>query len=480
MKKLSFLVFASLMLCLMGCDPVNPIGPNDPDNPGKDTTNVDPNQEDPENPNNPDQPTDTANIAAQYKVPNYLDINYQSKPIMDAEGLETVISRMAAGVYVYVITEETDYDPQYYMVAKAKDGSVLVGKDAIPGEMFRILEGGAYQSASLHAFDGDKSNYAFVTNPTQKHTHHYLYKDVYESRTAALADQLSAPGYIAEYTRLSVLAFCCEAYKLGDPNSYKWEMEETTLDGEQVKHFSIYSTYDDVEIVMGKPAKEHSSNPLVEYWVDNNWMTLQVNDTRQFSYISSFNLVKHEAAPQTLEDAYQNFATTYQLDGYVPMNNQVQSINEHLNRWNSSLYPTDFETKKFMIPYTGSGTITSFNVVRDGEWPGRSDYLYSFMMDGICRVEVVITGATYDDVLSYVNTVRANFPHNRTLTDAALPSDDMAMINLEMDNWDWEVPEGLDIDRWFCPEINIEYMNSPLINVNRLAITFNIGSVSFV
>lgn len=235
----------------------------------------------------------------------------------------------------------------------------------------------------------------------------------------------------------------------------------------------------------------------MDYYNDNdgNWMTFTYEDTVFYS-------VEDKWAPSQLETAIDgdggrmnflffkeytkvedagNFEETYikiakrvQVCGpIVPPSKMVQQYQEHgFGKWRDDLYPADMEAKKYVFRYTGSGTVSSFEVDRVFEWGASANDPRVVWLPAPCQTDdvayviVEIENVSEADAKAFIDKVRAEGVYSRILGDSSVDG----IMGFEADSWDTEFTgDGL-----VYPEYEIMYFDG------KLKIEFAVSKVGTV
>lgn len=235
----------------------------------------------------------------------------------------------------------------------------------------------------------------------------------------------------------------------------------------------------------------------MDYYNDNdgNWMTFTYEDTVFYS-------VEDKWAPSLLEDAidtdggrinfmffkdYQKvedagtFEETYikiakrvQAFGpIVPPSKMVQQYQEHgFGKWRDDLYPADMEAKQYVFRYTGSGTISAFEVDRVFGWGASASNPKVTWLPAPCQTDDVayviieIENVSEEDARAFIDKVRTQGVYSRILTDSEVEG----IMGFEADSWDTDFTgDGL-----VYPEYEILYFDG------KLKIEFSVSKVGAV
>ena len=240
----------------------------------------------------------------------------------------------------------------------------------------------------------------------------------------------------------------------------------------------------------------------MDYYNDNdgNWQTFTYEDTVFYSVETKWNDAQLEMALdgyagrtdfmffkdyKKVEDA-GNFEETYikiakrvqALGPIVPPSKMVQQYTENgFGKWRDDLYPADMEAKKYVFKYTGSGTITSFEVSHVFGWGASAKdpkVLWlpaSCDVDNIAYVNAVINDVSEEDAKAFIDNVRKNGFYTRVSSDAEADG----IIVFGADSWNYDESHDLSgYNGYVYPSYEISYIDG------ILRINFTVPKTGFV
>ena len=174
------------------------------------------------------------------------------------------------------------------------------------------------------------------------------------------------------------------------------------------------------------------------------------------------------------EETYIKIAKRVQVCGpIVPPSKMVQQYQEHgFGKWRDDLYPADMEAKKYVFRYTGSGTVSSFEVDHVFEWGASANDPRVVWLPAPCQTDdvayviVEIDNVSEADAKAFIDKVRAEGVYSRILGDSSVDG----IMGFEADSWDTEFTgDGL-----VYPEYEIMYFDG------KLKIEFAVSKVGTV
>ena len=122
---------------------------------------------------------------------------------------------------------------------------------------------------------------------------------------------------------------------------------------------------------------------------------------------------------------YKTICEKYQkeLPYTAPTSQLITSYTDYRGTWLSGNYPSDMDAKGWVVPYSGPGKLEFCTVSRQQGWDDHGNHK---MLWGGCSFSTVtwvegrVSNITYDDALTYVNTVKASGKYNKVYEDAAI------------------------------------------------------------
>lgn len=169
-------------------------------------------------------------------------------------------------------------------------------------------------------------------------------------------------------------------------------------------------------------------------------------------------------------EKYQN-----ELPYTEPAKQLIVSYMDYRGNWLTGKYPADMDSRGWVVPYSGPGRIESCTVTRQQGWDdiGKRKVLWGgCKFENVCWVEARVSGITYDDALTYVNSVKAAAKYNNVIEDDALNG----VISFKADSNDkGESTEGYS--GYICPSYEITFID---LMGGTLTIKFGVTYVTYV
>ena len=124
-----------------------------------------------------------------------------------------------------------------------------------------------------------------------------------------------------------------------------------------------------------------------------------------------------------LLDNYKWICQKYQSLPYAaPEDQLVESYMEYGTKWSSARYPSEMDSKGWVIPYTGPGKFEYQEICQQIDWDGVGNRK---ILWGGCHwgkvdyVRACVSGLTYEEAASYVAKVKSLAKYNVTYEDVA-------------------------------------------------------------
>ena len=208
------------------------------------------------------------------------------------------------------------------------------------------------------------------------------------------------------------------------------------------------------------------------YSVQDKWDNSQLDNMIDFkgdrtTFMSFSHFTKVDDAG-TFEETYAKIAKRVQACGpIVKPSNMVQQYTEHgFGKWRDDLYPADMEAKKYVFRYTGSGTVSSFEVDRVFEWGASANDPRVVWLPASCQVDdIAYVIAEYKDVSeadakAFIDKIRTDGFYSRILTDTNAEG----VMTFEADSWDYWEKQGIEFtgNGYVYPTYKILYFGETL------------------
>ena len=199
--------------------------------------------------------------------------------------------------------------------------------------------------------------------------------------------------------------------------------------------------------------------------IDDNWLTQTFKDTVFYAaksewaansadvvytldnalnvlvYSYFYNISRYEkiADAGDFDNTYVAIAKMVQKGG--PIVKPSEMISKHTkyspDHWLSELYPADMEAKKYVVPYTGKGSITYMSVdhlFENGKKEGTFWILEYVQTDDVSSITVMMSDVPVDDVRAYIQKITDEVPHSEVSND--LDTGEIISFQIDSENYD--------------------------------------------
>ena len=176
---------------------------------------------------------------------------------------------------------------------------------------------------------------------------------------------------------------------------------------------------------------------------------------------------------------YKTICEKYQkeLPYTEPSKQLISCYSDFRGNWLTGKYPTDMDAKGWVVPYKGPGRLELCSIYRQGGWDDRGNrkvFYGGCQFENVTWVEARVSGATYEEALQYVNSVKSTGHYNVVIEDSAIEG---KVISFKADSDDKaENTEGYS--GYICPCYEVSFTD--LLGTTTLTIKFGVGYTTFV
>ena len=190
-----------------------------------------------------------------------------------------------------------------------------------------------------------------------------------------------------------------------------------------------------------------------------------------YSYFYNISRFEKIADASDFDNTYLAIAKMVQKGG--PIVKPSEMISKYTkyspDHWLSELYPADMEAKKYVVPYTGKGSITYMSVdhlFENGKKEGAFWIPEYVQTDDVNSITVVMSDVPVDDVRAYIQKITDEVSHSRESKNL----DTGELISFQIDSEDYD-----EMGVVVYPQYEITYVASTknlVINiiVNRITL----------
>ena len=158
-----------------------------------------------------------------------------------------------------------------------------------------------------------------------------------------------------------------------------------------------------------------------------------------YSYFYNISRFEKIADASDFDNTYVAIAKMVQKGG--PIVKPSEMISKHTkyspDHWLSELYPADMEAKKYVVPYTGKGSITYMSVdhlFENGKKEGTFWIPEYVQTDDVSSITVMMSDVPVDDVRAYIQKITDEVPHSEVSND--LDTGEIISFQIDSENYD--------------------------------------------